>query len=93
MPPAPFTSALAERLAPDVVDRLVRYARVDTQSRRDRETCPSTPGQRDLAGLLAAELRDLGLDDVDVDDNGYVTATLPGTAPDAPVVGLSPTST
>ena len=88
MPPAPFTSELAERLAPDVVDRLVRYARVDTQSRRDRETSPSTPGQRDLAEMLAGELRELGLDDVDVDDNGYVTATLPGTAPDAVVVGL-----
>jgi tripeptide aminopeptidase len=88
MPPAPFTSALAERLAPDVVDRLVRYARVDTQSRRDRETCPSTPGQRDLAELLAGELRDLRLDDVAVDGNAYVTATLPGTHPDAPVIGL-----
>src|SRR4051794_21885888 len=88
MPPAPFTSALAERLAPDVLDRLVRYARVDTQSRRDRETCPSTPGQRDLADLLAAELRDLGLDDVGVDEHGYVTATLPGTRPEAPVIGL-----
>ena len=88
MPPAPFTSELAERLAPDVVDRLVRYARVDTQSRRDRETSPSTPGQRDLAEMLAGELRELGLDNVDVDDNGYVTATLAGTAPDAVVVGL-----
>ena len=88
MPPAPFTSALAERLAPDVVDRLVRYARVDTQSRRDRETCPSTPGQRDLADLLAAELRDLGLEDVSVDEHAYVTATLRGTRPDAPVIGL-----
>jgi tripeptide aminopeptidase len=88
MPPAPFTSALAESLAPDVVDRLVRYARVDTQSRRDRDGSPSTPGQLELAELLAGELREIGLEDVEVDENGYVTATLPGTDAGAAVIGL-----
>ena len=88
MPSAPYSSALAERLAPDVLERLVRYARIDTQSRRDREESPSTPGQLDLARLLADELREIGLDDVEVDANGYVTATLPATEPGAPVVGL-----
>ena len=88
MPSAPYTSPLAEALAPDVVDRLVRYARVDTQSRRDREQSPSTPGQRVLAELLAGELREIGLADAAVDDDGYVMATLPGTVQGAPVVGL-----
>jgi tripeptide aminopeptidase len=85
----PFTSALAETLAPDVLERFLRYVRVDTQSRRDREQCPSTPGQLDLAAMLADELRAAGLDDVALDANGYVTAALPATIDgDAPVVGL-----
>jgi tripeptide aminopeptidase len=88
VPSAPYTSALAEVLAPDVLERLVRYARVDTQSVRERETCPSTPGQRELAELLAGELRELGLEDAAVDDNGYVMATLPAADPDPPVIGL-----
>jgi tripeptide aminopeptidase len=88
VPSAPYTSELAEALAPAVVERLVRYARIDTQSRRERATCPSTPGQRELAELLVADLRGIGLDDAAVDDNGYVTATLPASADGAPVVGL-----
>ena len=85
----PFTSPLAETLAPDVLERFLRYVRVDTQSRRDREQCPSTPGQLDLAAMLADELRAAGLDDVALDANGYVTAALPATIDgDAPVVGL-----
>ena len=51
--------------------------RIDTQAQRDRTQCPSTPGQLELAGLLADELREIGLDDAGVDANGYVTATLP----------------
>ena len=93
MPSAPYTSPLAEALAPDVVDRLVRYARVDTQSRRDREQCPSTPGQRVLAELLAGELREIGLADASVDDDGYVMATLPGTVQGRRSSDCSPTWT
>jgi tripeptide aminopeptidase len=85
----PFTSPLAETLAPDVLERFLRYVRVDTQSRRDREQCPSTPGQLDLAAMLADELRAAGLDDVALDANGYVTAALPATIDgEAPVIGL-----
>lgn len=97
-----FTSSLAESLAPDVLERFLRYVRIDTQSRRDRERSPSTPGQLDLARLLVDELRAIGLDAVALDDNGYVTATLPGegpvigliahmdTSPDAPGAGVEP---
>ena len=83
----PFTSPLAEELAGDVLDRFLRYVRVDTQAARDGKGSPSTPGQLDLARMLADELHGLGLTDAAVDDNGYVMATLPGN-PDAPVVGL-----
>ena len=75
---APYTSPLAQDLAPDVLSRFERYVRIDTQSRRDRERSPSTPGQLDLGGLLVKELRQAGLDDADLDDNGYVIATLQG---------------
>jgi tripeptide aminopeptidase len=76
--PAPYTSALAEELAPDVLSRFERYVRIDTQSRRDRERSPSTSGQLELGRLLVDELRRAGLDDAELDDNGYVIATLPG---------------
>jgi tripeptide aminopeptidase len=88
--PSTFTSALAASLGPELLERFQRYVRVDTQSRRDRTSCPSTPGQLDLARVLASELRDAGLVDVELDDNGYVTATLPGAegSSDHPVIGL-----
>ena len=99
-----YTSPLAETLAPDVLERFERYVRVDTQSQRDRESCPSTPGQLDLARMLVGELKDADLEDVDLDDNGYVFATLPGptgarvigllahldVSPDAPGAGVEP---
>jgi tripeptide aminopeptidase len=84
-----YTSALAETLAPDLLERFLRYVRVDTQSARDTGRTPSTPGQFDLARLLVAELEAIGLADAKVDEGCYVTATLPATVEnDAPVVGL-----
>ena len=86
---SPFTSPLAEELAPDLLDRFLRYVRVDTQSKRDRDRSPSTPGQLELSRMLVEELKEAGLADAELDDNGYVMATLPGTADgDAPVIGL-----
>jgi tripeptide aminopeptidase len=84
----PYTSPLAEGLAPDLLDRFLRYVRVDTQSRRDRTQSPSTPGQLDLARMLVGELEAIGLEDVALDDNGYVTATLPANGEGRPVIGL-----
>ncbi len=99
---APYTSELAQQLAPDVLARLERYARVDTQARRERRRSPSTPGQLELGRLLVAELREAGLPDAELDVNGYVFATLEGpeptigliahldTSPDAPGHGVEP---
>jgi tripeptide aminopeptidase len=75
---APFTSDLAAALAPDVLERFQRYARIDTQAARDRTKSPSTDGQLDLARVLVADLERAGLTDVVLDANGYVTATLNG---------------
>src|SRR4051794_3632188 len=80
-----FTSTLAETLAPDLLERFLRYVRVDTQSRRDRTRSPSTPAQLALARMLVEELTTIGLADASLDENGYVTATLPG---EGPVIGL-----
>jgi tripeptide aminopeptidase len=88
MSQAPFTSPLAEGLAPELLERFQRYVRIDTQSRRDRTESPSTPGQLELARLLVEELEAIGLSDVLLDDHGYVTATLPGADGAGPVIGL-----
>jgi tripeptide aminopeptidase len=77
---------LAAELKDDVLDRLLRYVRIDTTSDQDSETYPSTAKQRDLGELLERELRVLGLDDVELTEHGYVFAMLPGRA--GPTVGL-----
>jgi tripeptide aminopeptidase len=86
--PAEFTSPLAESVAPDLLERFLRYVQIDTQSRVDRERSPSTPGQLDLSRLLVEELLETGLTDAFLDEHGYVYATLPATVPDTPVIGV-----
>lgn len=73
----------------DVLERFLRYVKIDTESARDSETYPSTAKQLELLRLLADELRQIGLRDVAMDQYGYVTATLEATtsAP-APVIGF-----
>ena len=82
-----FSSPLAEELAEDVLERFLRYVRVDTQAAEGADTYPSTAKQLDLSRLLADELREIGLDDVELTEWGYVFATLPGSA-GAPTIGL-----
>jgi tripeptide aminopeptidase len=84
---AHFASALAEELAGDVLERFLRYARVDTQAAYRVAERPSTERQLDLSRLLVEELRSLGLEDAELNAGHSVFATLPGTA-DGPVVGL-----
>jgi tripeptide aminopeptidase len=81
-----YPTPLAEELADDVLDRFLRYVRIDTQSDQDSVTYPSTTKQRDLGELLERELRGLGLDDVRLTEHGYVFAMLPGSG--GPTVGL-----
>jgi len=85
---AAYTSELAEALSADVLDRLLRYVRIDTQSDRAHAQSPSTPGQLELGRLLVEELHAIGLSDVAQDAAGFVTATLPGNVDGAPVIGL-----
>ena len=72
-----------------VVDRFIKYAKIDTKSDEESEVTPSTPIQFDLAKLLVEELKELGLTDAEVDDKCYVMATLPSnTDKDVPVIGF-----
>ena len=72
-----------------VLERFLRYVAVDTRADESSTTCPSTPGQLELQRLLADELRAIGLDDVNVDDNGYLMATVPATPGcRAPAIGF-----
>src|SRR3954452_23490965 len=77
---------LAAELQDDVLERFLRYVRIDTTSDQDSETYPSTAKQRDLGEVLERELRELGLEDVELTKDGYVFATLPGST--GPTVGL-----
>jgi tripeptide aminopeptidase len=76
-------------LAEDAAERFLRYVTFDTQSDADSDTYPSTAKQLDLLRALRDELTELGLDDVAMDDNGYVTATLPATVErDVPTIAF-----
>ena len=78
---APFSSALAEELAGDVLERFLRYVRVDTQGAyRVAERVRAPQKQLDLSRLLVEELRAIGLADAELNDGHSVFATLPGTS-------------
>lgn len=73
----------------EIIQRFVAYAKVDTQSDYGSDTCPSTPGQWNLARMLVEELKSIGMEEVTLDGNGYVMATLPSNAEEeAPVIGF-----
>lgn len=88
MPDGRYACPLAEELGEEVLERFLRYVVVDTQSEPDSTSYPSTAKQLDLSRLLVGELREIGLEDVELTPHGYVFATLPGTVEDAPTVGL-----
>lgn len=62
-----------------VTERFIRYAKIDTQSDPNSETCPSTMKQKNLGKLLVEELMAMGIKEVELDEHGYVYATIPAT--------------
>jgi tripeptide aminopeptidase len=84
---AGFASPLAEELADEVLERFLRYVRVDTQAAYRMTPRPSTEKQLDLSRMLVDELHELGLEDARLTEGAAVFAGLPGTER-APVVGL-----
>jgi tripeptide aminopeptidase len=71
----------AARRTESALDRFLRYARIDTQSAEDVPQVPSTRKQLDLARLLVAELKGLGVKRVTLDAHGYLMATIPANLP------------
>jgi tripeptide aminopeptidase len=63
-----------------LLDRFLRYVRIDTQAVEQTATYPSSPGQLQLGRLLVGELRELGLRDAEQDGHGIIMATVPATA-------------
>ena len=73
-----------------VKERFIKYVQIETKSNRNVETCPSSPGQFVFARKLVEELKQIGLQDVTLDDNCYVMATLPSNVDkQVPVLGLT----
>lgn len=73
----------------EVVQRFLRYVKVNTQSNEHSDACPSTEGQWELARLLCEELTAMGMEEVTLDEHGYVMATLPANTDKAvPTVGF-----
>ncbi len=73
----------------DLTQRFLKYVKFDTQSDEETNLTPSTPGQMIFAQYLERELHDLGLEDISLDDNGYLMATLPAnTSRRVPTVGF-----
>lgn len=73
----------------EIIDRFISYVKVDTQSNDANDTCPSTSGQLTLANMLVNELKDIGMQEVVIDENGYVMATLPANSDkEVPIIGF-----
>jgi len=60
-----------------IIDRFIKYVTIDTQSDPENPAFPSTEKQWKLANLLVEELKQIGMDEVTIDENSYVMATLP----------------
>lgn len=72
-----------------VIDRLLNYVKIETTSDENSETVPSSSKEKVLAEVLVKELKEIGMQDVSMDENGYVMATLPSnTEKEVPAIGF-----
>ena len=72
-----------------LIDRFISYVTVDTESDPTSENTPSTKKQWDLANALVAELKEIGMEDVSIDENSYIMATLPSNLDkELPIIGF-----
>ena len=72
-----------------LLDRFMKYVRIETTSCETNEQCPSTPGQKVLGAMLAEELRSIGVTDAEMDEHGYVYASIPAkNGAGKPAIGL-----
>ncbi|PTX63001.1 tripeptide aminopeptidase [Kordia periserrulae] len=72
-----------------IIDRFISYVTIDTESDPTSDTTPSTEKQWDLANLLVDELKRIGMEDVTIDENAYIMATLPSNVDhEVPTIGF-----
>lgn len=72
-----------------IIDRFISYVTIDTESDASSNTTPSTEKQWDLANKLVEELKQIGLEDVTIDENAYIMATLPSNVDhEVPTIGF-----
>ena len=64
-----------------ITEKFMRYVQIDTQSDPESKTFPSTEKQKKLSRLLVDELQQMGVEDAEMDQWGYVFATIPGNSP------------
>ncbi|WP_276167652.1 peptidase T [Zobellia alginiliquefaciens] len=73
----------------NIIDRFLKYVKIDTQSDPNSKTTPSTEKQWYLADLLVEELLEIGMEEVSIDNKAYITATLPSNINiDVPTIGF-----
>jgi len=71
----------------DIANRFMRYVQIDTQSDPQSGTHPSTEKQKDLSKIVVDELKQMGIADAEMDEYGYVYATIPSNSEkDVPVI-------
>lgn len=71
-----------------LLDRFLRYVKVDTMAVDETDSYPSSPGQLELGRLVAEEMKALGLADAKQNEHGIVTGTVPGNVPGAPTIAF-----
>lgn len=72
-----------------IINRFISYVKIDTESDPESSTTPSTVKQWDLANKLVEELKSIGLEDVTIDENAYIMATLPSNVDhEVPTIGF-----
>ncbi len=79
---------MSTQIAKQLTERFFRYLSVTSQSDPKATVLPSTPGQQELANLLAEELKTLGLENIQIDQHATVTAVKPGTKQGGPRIGF-----
>ena len=72
----------------NITDRFLKYVSFCTTSDEETNMTPSTPGQMEFAKYLASELQAIGMQEVTLDENGYVMATLPANVEGKPTIGF-----
>ena len=77
----PATVGRVQTDVADLLDRFLRYVRIETRSDDHSPSTPSTPGQWDLLRLLQTEMQAMGLSDVRLTEHGYLLATIPANSP------------